>query len=357
MWHSNFALGVINVLVPVSFVASGLLLLSDRQTGRTGWGMIFAAPCYAVSWWWGWPMNWQVGPAPLISFLAGYLWFVTGGLALLRYPEPVLARRHERTYFWGLAGWIIGFKLVLACISRPAWSDWNRRAWWPSVFPDRDGFHLLSNVFSVGLALLTLLLPVLLLLKLRRTRGLELVDALPVTTAAGAIGVVGSSYLIVGLLGLGSDVTDALRIVTGVMALVAPIAFLVSLTQRRLARASVADFVLRLATCSSLKDVQVALREVLGDPSLVLALREAPGSPLATVEGQTISPHDGSHWEVAMPGSDGTPLAVLLVDESLQRRTGLVQTAAMQEAWRLRMISSMRTWPHSWRRFRPPAGA
>ncbi|WP_436536353.1 sensor histidine kinase [Actinoplanes sp. HUAS TT8] len=328
-WTRDFALGSIYVLVVTSFAASGVFLLHDRSTGRTGWAMIVAAACYEASWWWIWPDSWNIGPAPLLSFLFGYWWFAIGGLALLRYPEPVLGRRYERWYFIGFAIWIVGVKLFIVAVSRPGWAGWDENSWWLTVAPDDHLFRLWSVIFKIGTIVLALVLVLLLVLKIRRSRGLERADTLPASAAGIAIGILGSIYITAQLIHLPETITGALRTVTALAALVAPVAFLVSLTQRRLARSSVADLVVRMAGCESLKDVQVALREVLGDPGLVLALPAGTATQFVTYEGHPLRPEEQTRWRVAVPGGDGRPLAVLLVDPLMRRRSDLVHSAAV----------------------------
>jgi signal transduction histidine kinase len=176
---------------------------------------------------------------------------------------------------------------------------------------------------------LALVLALMLLLKIRRTRGLERADTLPASAAGIAIGIVGSIYIAAQLLHLDARITDALRTVTALAALVAPVAFLVSLTQRRLARSSVADLVVRLTACKSLKDMQSLLRLVLGDPSLTLAVPASPAPQLVTCEGYPLTAEETARWRVPMPGGNGRPVALLLVDRALHRRSDLVYSSAV----------------------------
>jgi hypothetical protein len=136
---------MIYFLVIISCAVSGVFLLADRTTGRTGWAMIVAAFCYEASWWWNWPPEWEIGPAPSISFLFGYWSFAVGGLALLLYPEPVLGKRYERWYFIGFAIWILGVKAFIVAVSKPDWAGWNEQAWWP---PDKGLFETASDTFQ-----------------------------------------------------------------------------------------------------------------------------------------------------------------------------------------------------------------
>ncbi|GAA3265025.1 hypothetical protein Dvina_16270 [Dactylosporangium vinaceum] len=315
------------VLDVTSFAATGAFLLADRRTGRLGWGMIGAAFCYAVSWWWIWPSSWQTGPAPIVSFVLGYGWFVVGGLALVRYPEPALTRRSERTYFAALAIWVFGGKLAVAAVSEPEWKRWNPHAWWPTVSADRHLFRLTDSIVGAGITVLALMLPVLLLLKIRRSRRLERADMLPATVAAVAIGVVGGIYLTALQLHLTGHLTDALRALIALAALVAPIAFIVSLIQRRLAVGSVASLIGPLAGCRTIGDVEHALRQKLDDPALVLAVRTGASGYLSR-DGYPLPPTVATRWPVDVRAPGGRPIAVLLVDPDLRRLAPAVHIAA-----------------------------
>ncbi|MGH2952337.1 MAG: sensor histidine kinase, partial [Solirubrobacterales bacterium] len=118
-WAMNPVTGVINLLVAVSFVATGVALGEDSNHRTTAHAITIAALFWLMSWWWAWPHEWQIGPLVLLSNLFGYLWFVFGGIALLRYPEPVLAKWYERVYFVALASWVCIGKALIALVSEP----------------------------------------------------------------------------------------------------------------------------------------------------------------------------------------------------------------------------------------------
>lgn len=290
--------------------------------------MIVAAFCYAASWWWAWPDNWQIGPFPLISFLFGYWWFAVGGVVLMRFPEQVLARRHEQVYFFVLAGWIVGLKLFIAAVSEPEWSGWPPSAWWPVIAPDRELFRTATTVFWAGTAALALVLPMLLVLKLRRSRGLERADKVPAATAAIAISVLGGGYLFAVLFHVSDEMTDALRSITQWAALTAPVAFLVSLAQRRVTPSSVIGLTVAVAESQTLAAVQRALRDAINDPSLVLAVRAGSPGYWVTCAGLPLTNRESDAWPVPVRDREGRHLAMLLVDPTLHRRADLVHGAA-----------------------------
>ena len=53
--------------------------------------------------------------------MGGYLWFVFGVYALLRYPDPQLSRWWDRAYVAVLGCWVVVPKLVLAVVAERAW--------------------------------------------------------------------------------------------------------------------------------------------------------------------------------------------------------------------------------------------
>ncbi|GLY07802.1 ATP-binding protein [Actinoplanes sp. NBRC 101535] len=327
-WDSDFLLGVLYVLDVASFAMTGTFLLTDGRTGRLGWGMIGASFCYAVSWWWIWPPAWQWGPVPLISFVLGYGWFVVGGLALVRYPEPALGHRHERFYFATLAIWVFGGKIVVATVSRPEWIRWNPDAWWPTVVADESLYRLVSGAVGIGVTGLALLLPVLLLYRVRHSQGLERSDMIPATAAAVSIGVVGGLYLIAVNLHVTGPLTDALRALSAFAALVAPVAFIVSLIQRRL-KSGLGESDLRLLSRSdTVEEMQAALRRVLDDDTLVLAVRSGSPTSFLAPNGYPIAVDEDTRWLVEVPDRNGRPIAALLVDPTLHRRENTVRAAA-----------------------------
>lgn len=326
-WGTDVALGLINVLVPVSFVAIGIVLLHDRSQRVTGLLMLVAAPCYIMTWWWSWPPEWQIGPLPLASFVLGYGWFVCGGFALVRYPDR--GRGYERTYFGVMTAWILALKSAIAVTSRPEWNGYAAHAWWPALLPDRAPSDLLRSVFDAGIAAIAVLLLAVLLLKLRRSRGLERLDTVPVIVAACAVALCGGAYLIGRWAEIPVALMDALRAATGVAALVTPLAFLATVLRRGLARSSVADLVLRLAEAPSVDGVQRAIRGTLQDPLLRVLFWLPAVDGYVDAEGARWAGDAGGRWSVPVQSRSGMPLAVLLLDPTLRRYPALVRSVVV----------------------------
>lgn len=325
---NNAVIGVINLLVVVSFMTTGVILREEAAQRSTARALKLTAVFYLISWWWNWPDNWKVGPLPLLSFVSGYLWFVFGGLALLRYPEPVLARRYERFYILILGGWICATKALLAVVSMPGWAGYNQRAWWPGLLPDRSVFTSGTSVANIGTIVLAVVMLNLLFLKVRRVAPIDRIDAVPVVVAACTVCICGAFYLMARLVVLPDATIETLRAVIGIAALSTPMAFLTTAWRRQLARSSVADLILRLAASPSSDGVQNELRHSLQDPTLVVWFWLPADKVYVNVNAEvaTTPPTDG-RWLISVQTSTAEPLAALVVDPSLERHPGLVGPA------------------------------
>lgn len=329
-WSSNPVLGGINLLVAVSLVVTGIALGEVSYHRTTARALVGAAVFWLMSWWWAWSSEWQVGPLALLSNVFGYMWFVFGGIALLRYPNAVLSTRFERVCFAAMAAWVCVGKIVIALVSEPEWDGYSSWSWWLTVAPDRGLHDALTSVFYVGLVTFAVLVLFLLLQKLRRSRGMDRLDSLPVIVAASAATVTGAIYLSARLFDFTPQVIEALRVTIGVSTLVTPLAFLMTVLRRRLARSAVADLVVRIAGAPTVAHVQGELRSALQDPSLTLWAWLPEESLYANVDGALHPwPHDGDGWSVSIPTSDGAHLAVLVLHQSLRRHPALVESAVV----------------------------
>jgi len=323
--------GVINVLVAVSFTATGILLLEERQQRGTGIALVLVAVSYLASWGWSWPPGWQLFPLPFVGFVGGYLWFVFGVYALLRYPDPQLTRWWDRVYVAVLGGWVVVSKLVIAVVSEKAWvgRGFREANWWPALWPDRALHDALNTVFTVGLVVIAVPVLVPLLLKVRRSRSIDRIDAVPGMVAAATVMLCGSAYLLAWFFALPGATVDTLRTVIGVAALFTPVAFLTSALRRGLTRAALADLVVRLVRAPGGRDVQAELRQSLHDDTLLLLFwlpREQVYVDVDDVVVGTEPAADG-RWPVRVSSTGGAPLGLLLLDPALQRHPNLVAPA------------------------------
>lgn len=324
MWTTDPTTGAINLLGAVSFLVTASVLAEDPEQRGNARALALCGMFWLVSWW----STWLTGPGPFLAETFGYLWFVFGGLALLRYPDAVLARPVQRVFLVGLGVWVCGSQFAAAVFSRPEWDDLGPSAWWPAVFPVRSVYDMIMTAFYVVTGVAVIIMLEFLLAKLRRVRGIDRVDAVPVTVAAGSVAVVGGVYMVINLLPHSEQTINIVLTMVGLTLLITPLAFLIAVTQRRLVKASVLDVVLGLPPSSSVVQVQTALREVLRDPTLRLWLWLPVHGTYVDDSGTTAStPPAEEQWSVAVRGRDGEPLAALLVDPALQRHPRLVRSA------------------------------
>jgi signal transduction histidine kinase len=168
-----------------------------------------------------------------------------------------------------------------------------------------------------------------LLLKVRRSRSIDRIDAVPGVVAAGTVAVCGSAYLLAQYGSLPTATIDTLRAVIGVSALFTPIAFLTSALRRGLTRAALADLIVRLVRSPSGRDIESELRQTLRDDTLRLWFwlpREQVYVDVDDVE-VGAQPPVGGRWPVQVRSTGGDPLALLLLDPALQRHPAMVAPA------------------------------
>jgi signal transduction histidine kinase len=339
-WVMNPVTGAINLLVAVSFMATATVLAENAPQRRTAMTLAATAPFWLISWWWAWPPEWQVGPLALLSNVTGYLWFVFGGVGLLRYPDAHLTRL-ERWYFSVMAGWICGCKILIATVSEPGWDGYSSWSWWPTLAPDPALHDVLVTVFYAGIVTLAVTMLLLLIAKLRRSQGMDRLDSIPVTVAASTVTVSGGIYLSARLFAFPEQVIEALQTAMGASALVTPLAFLMVVLRRRLSRSAVADLVVAVAGAPTVLSVQAELRRALQDPGLVIWVRDRDGTFLDQSGARSPRPERDGGWSVQACSGDGAVLAVLVVDDRLRRHQPLVEASAVAAGLALEVQAQM----------------
>ena len=315
----------VNALVPIAFYVNGALLLGEPGQSGTGRALILFSLFFCV----GWFDLWGVGPMPLLAEVLGPLALACGAWALLRYPNPRLQHRHERVYVVATFVWLTGVQAVLAPVSRPEWHGYSPSAWWPTVVALPGIYSVSRTLLELGEALLAAGFVLMLLLRVRHRGGLDGRLSLPVLMAS-ALGGAAVGAEAVGLsLALPRDRMHQIFTAGALVLLLIPAAFLVSLVWRRLARAAVADLLLRVARPSTADSVREALRDALHDPDLDVLYwlpdRQAYVDGRGLPVGQAAA--GGDRLVIAVDTPDGKPLAVVLTEPTLARHRGLLDAA------------------------------
>jgi signal transduction histidine kinase len=319
LWFRHPLTSVVNLLVDVGFVGAGALLSADAEQRVTGWILIASGVTRPL----GWADEWPWGPWPLYSAVFGFLGLTLGAWALLRFPQPRMDARGRR-FMVVLAVWLIGIPAVEVCVARPGWvGDRNvgPSAWWPYLWPDRQAFDLISDVFTVGATVLAACYLLLMLERLKNGGRQDRAVRLPVV-AAGALTAVASATVeaVTALAGP----SDEIFAVEGMAELMIPIAFLVAFGQQRLNRLSRMVTVLD-ETDSPVPLLRQVLRHNLGDPALDLAVWSQASRSYLTVDGGDIN--QPPRQAVKVTGRGGRPLAMLLLDPDAAREHTLLDAA------------------------------
>lgn len=310
LWQQNVALGAANTVLATSLFAIGLVLLAEPGQGRPGIAMMISAALLVLSW----GNEWGTSPLPFLSNQVGGFWLLASGWALYRYPDQRLGRG-DTVVFRFLLGWFLITPFAADAVSRPEWHLFPADTWWPALAPHRTAFTVVSDVIDLGAVLLLLVYVGLWIQKIRRARPAVVRIKLPVAAA----GVVAAVLGLLVPVGRALDWPESvMRICFAIGALgvnAVPLAFLVSVLRRFMARSNIADLLLQLTSRPSPRNVAHALRVALGDPQLDIAYWSAERRDYV-LEGQSapVAWTGENDMVVRVTSSDGSSLAQIRLD-------------------------------------------
>jgi signal transduction histidine kinase len=325
MWPRDPVLSTVNVLAPVTFIVMAFVLGQELDQRVTAWAFGLAAMFWAV----GRLDVWTLGPLPFLATVCGPLATAFGAWALLRYPRPRLHSRYQRLCVLALFAWMAGGQVILTLVSTPAWHDFPRAAWWPTLLQNHAFFVSATKLYNAGGVILALTFTVLLLLRLIEARGVDRHVVAPMAVAAGAAAFVAGAVMVTRFMSLSPMAVDRILTAEGLVILAIPVAFLVAVVRRRLARAAVADLVLRVTQPATIEAVRDALREALRDPALDVLYWLPDADTYVDAAGRPIDSPTDSRYRLVVPvrTGDGEPLATVLVDPGLERHQELLHAA------------------------------
>ncbi len=310
------------LLVGWSFIASGLITWRARPENRLGPVMVFIG--------FAWfatlltdahaPVLFTIGTALESVYLAGFVYLI------LSFPSGRLQSGLDRA----LIGIAIGLVTVVELVSL-LFTDSG------SVLCSGCLDNTLEVVRSDALAngvlqiqrlagvALTLGAIALLAVRWRRASGPERRSVAPVLWA-------GAATFAALAVSVGNDVLRGplgqlpKQVLFAAVATV-PVAVLLVLLQRRLARAAVAGLVVELGEPRAARDLREALARALGDPSLELAYWFPAGARYVDSEGRPVElPVSATGRLSTVVQRNGQPIAVLLHDPALQHNAELVDS-------------------------------
>jgi signal transduction histidine kinase len=316
----------LTVVAAIGFAATWAVLRSEPRYTANARPCLVAALLLVIS-------NSGVGyngPSNLVAFLVNISVAAPVALLLLRYPLARLARRSERVFVIALSVWAVASQALIAVLWTP---DPVQHEWWPTLVHGNhwvDAAVKIVDIISAGFAVLGL---ALLVRRATSARGLDRRELLPVVIAGLAFAVAGGitvlSYAFIsGSVGaiLGDTALFAYPIV--------PISLLIASVQRRLARARIADLTAHIGApaqpATGPDGLRAELRFALADPALEIAYW-VNGAYLDGA-GNLLSSAPPDRLVVPIPAHDGSPLAVLYVDPSLERHQDLVAAAVAAAA-------------------------
>ncbi|MCD2191762.1 sensor histidine kinase [Actinomycetospora soli] len=315
----------VNVAVAGCVALAGFVLARDPDHRTTGRILVLVAALWSLSW----VNEWQVGPLPFLAEVLGPAWFVAGSAALLRYPQSGLSRRTETTFLAVFGLWACGGAAVCALTADPSWQGLPPGVFWPHFDAAETTHDSLSTAWFAGLGILLAALLALLAVKLVRVRGLGRSEAAPAAAMTACVAGAGIVFTVVHLVPMSEQTHELVLTMIAVAVLTIPLSFLVTAVRTHMARAAVADLVLRLTAAPSMPSIRDAMATALRDPSLELFFWLAPESRYLTEDNTPAPPTDASEdrWAIEIADVEGKPLAMMLTDPALRRHRGLVSAA------------------------------
>jgi signal transduction histidine kinase len=328
VWDDTPALAMVNGTVAVAFVLTGALLAeypSQRANGRL-------MALTGVAWSGVWLDAWDSPVLSIVALFCPPLYAVAGATVLLRYPAARLPSAVHRVFVVALFAWLQSVYLGTALTSgMEVLGSLGQRPYRPPpVFPPEAAI-VVRTIDTAGALLLGTAFVVLLVLKVRRARGLDRGELVPVVIGAVAAGVALFSYRVGKLLVDTDESVTALRLVHAIALLGVPVAFGAAALRRRLERGAVADVVVGLSGAATLQEVRERLRQALRDPSLDVLYWVPEEGGYVDTDGRVVTdpPEQDSADRLVVPvqAGDGGRLALVLADPGLGRHGRLVEAA------------------------------
>ncbi len=314
LWSQDAALAAVNVTVSVLFVFTGWML--RREPGQRGvaWALMIAGLLRSVDF----VDAWSGAPWAIYDLLFGAADRVLGAYALLRYPNPSLLR-YQRVYLVLLAGWMLAGRMLIAVTALPQWDGVPASSWWPSLMPDMQLNDVVNYVVNAGQGLFGVALIVLLVMRLRRTTGLDRIVITPIMVAGLAAVIAAGATAVTQMLSPLNGTPNGVYILESAVDLTVPLAFLVAVMQRTLLLRNITALTAQISGGADIGAVRYALRSTLHDPTLeVLDTDQA---------GPVLDEQPPGRLVEFIRTEEGTPIAVVIADSALARYRGLFDAA------------------------------
>jgi signal transduction histidine kinase len=311
------------LLVGWSFIGCGLIAWRQRPGNRLGPVMVFIG--------FAWFATFLTDAHDAVLFTVGYavqsVYLVGFGYLIVSFPSGRLTGRLERGVLWSA---VAVTTVVQLAVMLPADSGAVLCGPCPANLLEvgrNDGLAnwLLRAQRLAGLALAVAVV-MLLIGRWRRAGAAERRAVAPVLWAGGAtfVAVVVSS---VNDMPAVSPLGDVPKKVLWAAVAALPVAVVVVLVQRRLARGAVAGLVVELGGRDAGSELREVLGRALGDPSVELAYWFADGQRYVDADGRPVElPDAGANRATTVVESEGRPVAALIHDPALRENPELMDS-------------------------------
>jgi PAS domain S-box-containing protein len=308
---------ILNALIVWSFVTSGVVAWLERPQNRIGLLMVAAG--------FSWFLAALQGADSSVVFALGAaaallpLGFLSH--LVLAFPEGRLHSLPERVVVWVAYGFASLLQIVGVLVWAPG-ADLPENAFLVSASGAADTLFQVVNVVGLAVAIAV----VVILTRRWRTATTPARRAMaPVVWTGGLAAVCAIALFAAGAARASDELVEAARLATYSALVLVPIAFLVGLLHRWMARTAVSRLVLELSGGVAPGRLRDALARAVRDPSLRLAYWLPEDRAYVDSAGRPIElPEPGSGHLVTHVEREGRQIAALVHDESLAEQPELL---------------------------------
>jgi signal transduction histidine kinase len=328
-WHRHPVGTAATFVVGSTFAAAAALLATGERSRRAG--VLFLAA--SVLWGLAWLGSWNVGYLPALGEMCQSGFFFCTGVGTLYYPGGDLRHWRDRAWIVQAAVTLFVSDSALILMTRPEWNGYAADVWWPAVNDDPATAEVIRTAISVSYFALAFSLVAVLIAKARLLSRADRAVIVPVLAAVGIVGVV-SAAAELRVYQFGVRLEDQLQVLTleNLLAAGIPLTLFAAELRRRWAELGVGARLLELADPVSAQSVRHALRVILGDRVLDIALWLPDAGRYVTCDGRLVG--DGGpqgsatgRWRYQVTGPAGERIAIVDLAEHLQGRAPGVDAA------------------------------
>ena len=312
------------LVVGGSFLFGGLVAWDRRPGNRTGRLMVAAGLLQLFAPIGGPPLN----LAPL-SLLAGSVVTVLLGWLVLAFPSGELRSTASRAWLavMGVVTFTVRFAVLAAAEDLANWGGDGPNPY--QVIHDPAIAAMLRTARLAVVITIVTVLVAMVVARWMRSSGPARRALTPVLLAGGAVAATYLTVSLVSLRDLPAEAELVLLWVQDVSLALFPIGFLVGFLRIYMTRSAIADLVVELGETPTPAQLQTALSNALGDPTLTVAYWSAIDDAYVGLAGEPVTmPSEGDGRAVTRLERDGAPIAVILHDPALLDDPGLVASVA-----------------------------